>query len=136
MKYEECDLNEKFLQPLKNIPDAPEHLWRQGKIPRKTKQQKVVAIVGARRCTKYGEEIAYRLAFDLAKLGVFIVSGLAYGIDTCAHRGCLDGGGTTVAVLGTPINKIHPRSNYGLAQRILEKGAIISEYPVDYETHA
>lgn len=69
-------------------------------------------------------------------MGVIVVSGLAYGIDACAHRGCLDAGGITVAVLGTPINQIYPRGNYGLGQRILERGAIISEYPVGYETHA
>lgn len=92
--------------------------------------------MGARRCTSYGEEIAYRLAYNLAKIGVIVVSGLAYGIDSCAHRGCLDAGGATVAVLGTPINQIYPRGNYSLAERILERGAIISEYPVGHETHA
>lgn len=87
-----------------------------------------MAIVGARRCTKYGEDIAYRAAYDLARHGCVIVSGMAYGIDACAHRGCLDAGGTTIAVLGTAIDNLYPRSNFGLARRILEKGAIISEY--------
>ena len=96
----------------------------------------MVAIVGSRRATKYGEQIAYKLAYDLAKMGIIVVSGLAYGIDACAHRGCLDAGGVTVAVLGTPIDQIYPRSNSGLAERILEKGAIISEYPVGHETRA
>ena len=95
-----------------------------------------VAIVGARRCTKYGENVAYRAAYDLARHGVIVVSGLAYGIDACAHRGCLDAGGVTLAVLGTAINQIYPRSNYNLAQRILERGAILSEYPPDMETRA
>ena len=95
-----------------------------------------MSIVGARRCTSYGEEIAYNLAFNLAKMGIIVVSGLAYGIDACAHRGCLDAGGITVAVLGTPIDQIYPRGNYSLAERIIEHGAIISEYPVGHETHA
>jgi len=92
--------------------------------------------VGARRCTKYGEDIAYRAAYELAEHGVIIVSGMAYGIDACAHRGCLDAGGTTIAVLGTAIDNLYPRSNFGLSQRILEKGAIISEYGPGFETKA
>jgi DNA processing protein len=96
----------------------------------------VVAIIGARRCTKYGEDIAYHAAYELAQHGVVIVSGMAYGIDACAHRGCLDAGGTTIAVLGTAIDNLYPRSNFGLAQRILEKGAIISEYGPGIETRA
>ena len=95
---------------------------------------KVVSIVGARRSTPYGENIAYKLAYELAKRGVVIVSGLPYGIDACAHRGCLDAGGITVAVLGTPIDKIYPTQNTGLAKRIIEKGAILSEYPPGTET--
>ena len=97
--------------------------------------KKVVSIVGARHCTPYGENIAYKLAYELARRGAIVVSGLAYGIDACAHRGCLDAGGTTVAVLGTPIDKIYPRSNLGLAKRIVERGAIISEFPPGTETH-
>lgn len=95
-----------------------------------------MAIVGSRRCTPYGENIAYRAAYELGKRGVIIISGLAYGIDSCAHRGCLDAGGITMAVLGTAINNIYPRRNYGLAERILEKGAILSEYAPDTEARA
>ena len=136
MKYEECDFDHDFIKPLIHIPDRPKQLWYRGTIPQRSSAPKVVSIVGARRCTPYGENIAYQLAYNLAKLGVIVVSGLAYGIDTCAHRGCLDAGGVTVAVLGTPVNQIHPRSNYSLAQRILEKGAIISEYPIGAKTSA
>ena len=89
MEYEECDFNNNFIKPLSLLEDHPAHLWYRGKLPRRPKSQKVVSIVGARRCTPYGENIAYKLAYDLAKLGVIIVSGLAYGIDSCAHRGCL-----------------------------------------------
>lgn len=89
MKYEECDFDNSFIKPLRLLNDRPAHLWYQGKIPKRPKDQRVVSIVGARRCTSYGENIAYKLAYDLTKMGVIIVSGLAYGIDSCAHRGCL-----------------------------------------------
>ena len=71
---------------------------------------------------------------ELGRRGAIIVSGLAYGIDSCAHRGCLDAGGTTVAILGTPIDRIYPASHESLAERILEKGAILSEYAPGTET--
>ena len=90
--------------------------------------------MGSRRSSKYGEDIAYRLGAELGKRGAIIVSGLAYGIDSCAHRGCLDYGGTTVAILGTPIDKIYPSCHETLGARILEKGAIISEYEPGHET--
>ncbi|MBQ8157151.1 DNA-processing protein DprA [Candidatus Saccharibacteria bacterium] len=107
----------------------------QGQLPQRRVGTKVVAIVGARRCTSHGENIAYRLAFELAQYGVIVVSGLAYGIDSCAHRGCLDAGGITVAVLGTAIDNIYPKAHYRLAERILERGAILSEWPPSVETY-
>lgn len=90
--------------------------------------------MGSRRCTRYGEAIAYKTAYELAEKGIVVVSGMAYGVDSFAHRGCLDAGGTTIAVLGTPINNIYPVSNRDLAKRILAKGAIMSEYPPGFET--
>ena len=107
----------------------------QGQLPQRRVGTKVVAIVGARRCTSYGEDIAYRLASELARRGVIVVSGLAYGVDSCAHRGCLDAGGITVAVLGTAIDNIYPKAHYRLAERILERGAILSEWPPSVETY-
>lgn len=95
---------------------------------------KVVSIVGSRRCTRYGEAIAYKTAYELAEKGILIVSGMAYGIDAFAHRGCLDAGGTTIAVLGTPIDYIYPASNRSLAERILQKGGILSEYAPGTQT--
>ena len=95
----------------------------------RTERPKAVAIVGARRNTRYGEEVAYKMAYELAKKGVIIVSGMAFGIDSIAHQGCLDAGGTTVAVLGTPIDQIYPTQHKPLAKEIIEKGgAVISEY--------
>ena len=138
--YHKADLSHPYLQKIvgeAKFPDPPKELWIRGKLPEHIGEKdrpKTVAIVGARRSTSYGEDIAYKLAYDLAKCGVIIVSGMAYGIDSCAHRGCLDAGGVTIAVLGTPIDQIYPRSNIGLAKRILEKGAIISEYKPEFET--
>ena len=116
---------DKFLQITTTIAKPPKQLWYIGKMP---KPAPTVAIVGSRKPTAYGREITLRLAKELAENGVIVVSGLALGHDGLAHRGCLDGGGTTVAVLGTPIDQIYPRTNFALAQEIIDSGgAIISE---------
>lgn len=89
----------------------------------------VVAVVGSRKPSKYGREVAYSLAYELAKAGCVVVSGLALGVDAIAHRACLDAGGTTVAVLGTAIDRLYPASNLGLGEEILRSGgAVLSEY--------
>ena len=135
-------LDNNFTEVLEAIALKPKTLYFRGKMPEnvsKTNHQKpeqtrtirpkTVAIVGSRHNTKYGEEVAYKLAYELGERGVVVVSGLAFGIDSIGHRGCLDAGGVTVAVLGTPIDQIYPREHLGLAQEIIEKnGAIISEY--------
>lgn len=91
-----------------------------------------VAIVGSRKASVYGREVTLRLARELAERGVVIVAGLAIGIDSLAHRGALDGHGTTVAVLGNGLNHIYPAQNQGLATEILTKnGVILSEYEPD-----
>jgi len=89
-----------------------------------------IAIVGSRRATPYGVEIAERLAADLAARGVTIVSGLARGIDTAAHRGALSVGGRTVAVLGSGIDTVYPPENRALARAIADQGALVSQFPV------
>jgi DNA processing protein len=89
-----------------------------------------VAIVGARRPTPYGEAAAERLASDLARLGLVIVSGLAMGVDAAAHRGAVEAGRYTAAVLGTGVDVIYPPCNRDLAARILAAGgALLSEFP-------
>lgn len=117
----------KFLQRALDIAKPPKRLWYMGKIPNNAPS---VAIVGSRKPTEYGKYVTLKLASGLASKGVIIVSGLALGHDALAARGALDGGGTTVAVLGTAINDITPKTNYDLAKEILSKnGAILSEYP-------
>lgn len=88
-----------------------------------------VAVVGARRATPYGIEMAGELAADLARRGVTVVSGLARGIDSAAHRGALRAGGRTIAVLGSGIDVIYPPENRRLAAEVAESGAVLSELP-------
>ena len=91
----------------------------------------LVAIVGSRKFTPYGEQVALRLSHDLAEAGVIVVSGLAFGIDKKAHEGSLDASGETFAVLGGGLidKDIAPRSHVTLAEKIMKSGALISEYP-------
>ena len=128
-------LEANFTEVLDSIALKPKTLYFYGKIPQnvsknnKEERPKTVAIVGSRHNTKYGEEVAYKLAYELGRHGVIVISGLAYGIDSIGHQGCLDAGGTTIAVLGTRIDDIYPRAHKALAEEILKQnGAIISEY--------
>ncbi|MBR3323308.1 DNA-processing protein DprA, partial [Candidatus Saccharibacteria bacterium] len=120
-------LEGKFTEVLGSIAVMPKMLYYYGKMPKK--RVTTVAIVGARRNTDYGHEVAYNIAYALAKRGVLIISGLALGIDSVAHRGALDAGGVTIGVLGTPIEKIYPLRHRALAEEMVEKGgAVTSEY--------
>jgi len=92
--------------------------------------QPVVAIVGSRRCSTYGRNVAEKISRELAERGVTIVSGLARGIDSAAHRGALDGGGLTVGVMGTGLDGVYPKENRKLATRIIEQGALVTEFPL------
>ena len=95
-------------------------------------EQPCVAMVGSRRCSTYGQNAAVMLARDLAERGVTITSGLARGIDAAAHRGALEAGGRTVAVMGTGLDQVYPRDHKKLAEEILEHGgAIVSEFPLE-----
>lgn len=116
-----------FTEILTSIPRKPQALYYSGTLPQK--RQKSVAIVGTRKPTAYGREVAATLARDLARRGVVIISGLALGIDAIAHKAALDAGGTTLAVLGNGLHKIYPHTNRALGMRILDEGgAIITEY--------
>lgn len=92
-----------------------------------------VAVVGSRNADGYGQAMALELSSSLAQCGLAVVSGLALGIDTCAHRGALEGGGQTIAVMGCGINICYPRINKKLRQSIEENGVVISEYPEDFQ---
>ncbi len=87
-----------------------------------------VALVGTRRASTYGREVAQVLATELARNGITVVSGLALGIDTVAHRAAIEAGGRTIAVLGSGVDQLYPPQNRGLALSITQQGALISEY--------
>jgi DNA processing protein len=91
--------------------------------------QAAVTIVGSRRATSYGREVARELARELSTAGLVVVSGLAFGIDACAHRGALDAGGTTIAVLGCGPDTAYPAAHRSLWRRVAETGAVVSELP-------
>lgn len=112
---------------LKQIYDPPIVLYVKGQLS--TKDKNAVAIVGSRLTTSYGMEVARKLAYQLASVGVTVVSGGARGIDTAAHQGALSAKGRTIAVLGTGINLIFPAENVELFQRIPEQGAVITQFP-------
>ncbi|MFZ3009753.1 MAG: DNA-processing protein DprA [Candidatus Microsaccharimonas sp.] len=117
-----------FLRPLETLAVAPTSLYITGTLPKV--RQPAVAIVGTRRPSSYGKEVTYQLAHALARKGVIIVSGLAFGIDAIAHRAALDAKGTTIAVLAGGLDSIYPRSHEGLARSIVQSGgALVSEYP-------
>ena len=90
-----------------------------------------IAVVGSRRCSTYGQNAALMLARDLAQRGVTVVSGFARGIDAAAHRGALEGGGRTVAVLGTGLDQHYPRDHQRLGEEILARGgALVTQFPI------
>jgi DNA processing protein len=111
---------------LARADDHPPLLFRVGEPV--AADDKMIAIVGTRHASEQGRRFTHRLAADLARDGLTIVSGMAEGIDSAAHRGALDGGGKTVAVWGTPLDKVYPPSNRELAEKIRTQGAIYSEY--------
>lgn len=114
---------------LANIADPPPILFVKGEIlPR---DQAAVAIVGSRAASQQGLAVTRRLARELAAAGITVVSGMARGIDSEAHKGALAGGGRTIAVLGCGLNIIYPPENRELFSRIVEKGAVVSEYSLD-----
>jgi DNA processing protein len=113
---------------LKQIADPPLVLYVRGDVTQLARH--AVAVVGTRRPTAYGSSVAHRLASDLAGRGLVIVSGLARGVDSAAHRGALEAKGKTVAVLGCGVDVVYPRENKSLAGQIAEAGALVSEFPL------
>lgn len=115
---------------LRETPDPPLVLYMRGAWA-KCLSAPCVAIVGSRRASTYGQNAALMLARDLAAHGVTVISGLARGIDAAAHRGALEAGGQTVAVMGTGLDDAYPREHQKLAEEIVEKGgALVTEFPL------
>jgi DNA processing protein len=117
-----------FPERLRAIFDPPRMLYLRGSGETELLGRRSVAVVGARACSPYGAQVARMLGRELAAAGLVIVSGLARGIDGEAHRGALEAGGLTLAVLGCGIDRDYPASHAQLSRRIEERGLVVSEY--------
>jgi len=112
---------------LKEIYSPPVGIYVKGILPDDDLDK--VSVIGARRCSRYGAGLAYQTGKDLGRANVVVVSGMAKGIDTMAHKGTLDSGGLTIAVLGCGVDICYPSENRELMEVISNKGCLISEYP-------
>jgi DNA processing protein len=121
-------VDDDYPENLHQIDNPPPLLYVRGRI--EPNDTWAVAIVGTRRASVYGREVAHSLSRDLAANGITVVSGLALGVDTVAHRSTLENDGRTLAVLGSSVDQLYPPENRGLAQEIANQGALISEYPL------
>ncbi len=110
---------------LKNIYDPPVVLYMKGTLQ---KNEKIVAVVGSRKATLYGLDIAEKISYELTKCGITVISGMARGVDSKAHRGALGAKGRTIAILGCGLDIVYPYENKSLRDEIVKNGAIISEY--------
>lgn len=117
-----------YPKPLLEIHDPPLALYLLGTL--EPGDKRAMGVVGSRHTTLYGRETAEKLAYQLAQSGFVVVSGLARGIDTAAHRGALKGGGRTLAVLGGALDCLYPPENADLAREIAQHGAVLSEFPL------
>ncbi len=116
---------------LRQIADPPLILYIKGEL--KPEDALSIAFVGSRQAKDYGRRISYQFSYQLAKRGVTVISGFAKGVDTLAHRGALEAGGRTVAVMGNGLSLIYPAVNTELAEQIEQAGALISEFPMSME---
>jgi DNA processing protein len=126
--------DENYPQSLKDISDRPICIYLKGSTSvfsrKKNMSSPFFAIVGTRKPTTYGIQVARKFAYELTASGFVIVSGMAYGIDTIAHQSCLEAGGKTIAVLGCGVDIVYPPSNKLLYEKIIRSGGtIISEFP-------
>jgi len=112
---------------LTETPAAPSVVYVKGEML--AADEKAIAVVGSRDATPYGLEMTRRISYDLAKAGVTVVSGLARGIDTAAHRAALEAGGRTMAILGSGLDRVYPQRNIPISEKIIENGALLTEYP-------
>ncbi len=119
-----------YPERLRNIPDPPYVLYVLGELP-DVDTQPLIAVVGTRRSSLYGERTTRSIASQITLCGGIVVTGLAAGIDSAAAEGALDTGGPVIGVLGVAIDKVYPSSNASLYARVKNNGALISEYPPD-----
>lgn len=118
-----------FPESLRHIPDPPAILYVKGRLP-DFSSVPAIAVIGKRKASAYGLQIAEKMGYDLSRAGVVVVSGMAVGCDGAAHRGALKGGSPTVAVLGTPLDRCSPASHAELFEDITYYGAAVTEYSV------
>lgn len=115
--------------------DCPESIYALGNLEL-LKSEHMVAIIGSRKATRTGNSKAYELGLNYAKKGYVVVSGLALGCDAAAHRGCMAGGGGTIAIVATGLDRVHPHENISLQEEILKKGGLIlSEQPLGVKSN-
>ncbi len=121
-------LDAEYPERLREIPDAPFALFVRGRLPEETAPS--VAVIGARDCSEYGRSVARQLGGLLGSKGVTVVSGMARGIDGISQEAALEAGGRSIGVLGSGVDVCYPAQNKALYARLLEKGAVLSSYPV------
>jgi DNA processing protein len=122
--------DEEYPENLKNIYDSPIVLYYKGNI-NLLKNSRIIAMVGCRKCSNYGKNVTLKLAQELSQKGICIASGMAIGIDSYSHTGCINAGGKTIAILGSGVDVIYPKENTSLYSRILKTGGLIlSEYVI------
>lgn len=122
-----CFNEPSYPEVLKEIPDAPVVLYVKGAY--QPEDHYGIAVVGSRKHTAYGEAVTQRISGELASAGFTVISGMARGIDTFAHKSALASGGRTIAVLGSGLDVLYPSENRGLAEKIAASGCLISEFP-------
>ncbi len=122
--------DKEYPRKLLNLKNAPEQLFVLGRLP--DPDQKAIGIVGARECTPYGRDMARLFGYRLAQAGMAVISGMAKGVDGWSHRGALEAGGDTFAILGCGVEVIYPRCNEKIYNDLKQRGGLISEYPSDY----
>ncbi len=128
-----CYLSQEYPEGCRNIYNPPKMIYYIGRLPEEDRR---IAIVGARSCSHYGREQARRFAYQLARSGVGIISGMARGIDGWAHQGALEAGGMTYAVLGNSAEICYPKEHEKLYQSIRRCGGVLSEYPPETKARA
>jgi DNA processing protein len=121
-------VDEHYPALLRQLDDAPPILYVRGTLA--ATDNLALSIVGTRKATRYGRDVSYNLAKHLVQQGITVISGLAHGVDGAAHRGAIDGGGRTIAVMGCGVDVVYPRGHKDLMKKVAESGAVISEFPI------